>query len=174
MNTFLSAEKETSSGVYIKNLTGVRGLAVLWVIAVHTWSLNGGGNIKVPTPFGTSIGLTSLVRMGEWGVDIFFVLSGFLLTIPFLHKKEDENFLQTTLNFYSRRAMRLLPAYYLVLFFMLYLSLYGFGATPSTSYMASHVFFINYWWDLPSIRGVFWTLPAEVGFYISLPFLYRH
>jgi peptidoglycan/LPS O-acetylase OafA/YrhL len=110
---FLELEKKTSSGLYLENLTGIRALAVLWVLILHTWAITGGGNVSFNIPFTNhEIGVARVIRMGEWGVDIFFVLSGFLLTTPFLRARKSTPFIEGTLDFYRRRAFRLIPAYY--------------------------------------------------------------
>ena len=79
------------SNLYYPKLDGVRGIAILIVICYHYF----------PT--------VSLFRFGWSGVDLFFVLSGFLITsrlIPFINNK------QLLSNFYRNRALRILPLYF--------------------------------------------------------------
>jgi peptidoglycan/LPS O-acetylase OafA/YrhL len=171
LEELLAPEKKTTSGLYLKNITGLRALAVIWVTVFHAWIMTGGGELNIYLPFNVTIGITRLIRLGEWGVDIFFVLSGFLLTTPLLEKSSQAGFIANTFEFYRRRALRILPAYYFILLVMLYLCLFSFAKMPSTSYMFGHVLFVNAWWDLAPLRGVFWSLPVEVTFYLVLPFL---
>lgn len=168
---FLELEKKTSSGHYLDNLTGIRALAVIWVLVFHTWAVSGGGKIVFSIPFSDHIiGMTRIVRMGEWGVDIFFVLSGFLLTIPLLKIRNGGIFWITTLQFYRRRALRIIPAYYFTLLALIFLLLFGLGQLPTPAQMLQHTLFINQWLGTPPLRGAFWSLPAEVFFYLVLPF----
>ena len=73
---------ETASLREIPALSGVRGLAALWVLTHHAWMLGG----PVPIAFDVArarIDFMMIVIMGWKGVDIFFVLSAFLLTPAF-------------------------------------------------------------------------------------------
>ena len=79
--------------IYRKEIDGLRALAVIPVVFYHA-----------------GIGFFS---GGYVGVDVFFVISGFLITSLILKETSDENF--SLLSFYERRARRLLPA----LFFMM-------------------------------------------------------
>ena len=167
----LEIEQKTTSGVFLQTLTGVRAVAVLWTLLLHMWGITRGGALYIPLPFEGQIGIRTLAESGEWGVRIFFVLSGFLLSLPYLKQNDARAFLQRTKTFYERRAVRILPAYYVLLLVLLYLTLFGYSKLPSTSYMFGHVLFINSWWYEPPLRGVFWSLSVEVCFYLVLPFL---
>ena len=81
----------------IRSLDGVRGIAVLCVVIFHFFPRNGAGMLR---PLGSS---------GWIGVDLFFVLSGYLITRVLLEYRGSANYYR---NFYLRRALRLLPLYY--------------------------------------------------------------
>src|SRR6201993_3521040 len=86
----------------IPQLDAVRGIAIL-VVLVHNLS-------------GFSFPPLSLITNYGWmGVDLFFVLSGFLITGILLDSKSSENYFR---NFYARRCLRIWPLYYAVLLFM--------------------------------------------------------
>ncbi|MFT3779354.1 MAG: acyltransferase [Ottowia sp.] len=172
LQEFLAPEKKTTSGVYLDNLTGVRALAVLWVLVFHTWGIAGGGEVSLPIPLlDHEIGLTRFVSRGAWGVDIFFVLSGFLLTLPLIKAGAGRLDRAGILHFYRRRALRILPAYHFALLALIYLLLFGLGQLPTAVEMVQDALLVNMWLGTPPLRGVFWSLPVEATFYVVLPFL---
>jgi len=89
--------------VHVPELDGVRGLAVLFVVLYHLQGYAGLGNNR--TPYGW------IVSMGWSGVDLFFVLSGYLITGILLDSRSEEKYFQ---KFYARRMLRIFPLYYLV------------------------------------------------------------
>ena len=107
----------------IKELDGIRGLAILMVLVVH-YFYQPGSALAVEGSL-----LARLHYFTHWfwsGVDLFFVLSGFLIGGIIIDNRESKNFLQV---FYVRRALRILPAYSLLLiaYFMLRSHLARFG-----------------------------------------------
>jgi peptidoglycan/LPS O-acetylase OafA/YrhL len=91
----------------IPELDGVRGAAILLVIILHF------GRI-LPTKLNLfNILYLSFVEMGWIGVDLFFVLSGFLITRNLLNTKHSPHYFK---SFYARRALRILPIYFLFVF----------------------------------------------------------
>src|ERR1017187_7719627 len=97
-------------------LDGLRGIAILLVLVIHfTWSA-----VFLAGPSG--IILLSITDSGWTGVELFFVLSGFLITGILLDSKGAENYLS---SFYIRRALRILPLSYAALFFWFILCPYS-------------------------------------------------
>jgi peptidoglycan/LPS O-acetylase OafA/YrhL len=95
----------------IPELDGVRGIAILLVVAVHATAA-----AAIP-PTGW---MARLASYGFTGVDLFFVLSGFLITGILLNTKGQPAYFR---NFYVKRALRIWPLYYLLL-------LVSFGLVP--------------------------------------------
>jgi peptidoglycan/LPS O-acetylase OafA/YrhL len=95
------------SSVFIPELESVRGIAILLVFVFHV-----DGNVRFPFSVVPSTPLAlAFVRAGFTGVDLFFVLSGFLLSLPFL--ADGAGGKQLVVRDYTlRRALRILPLYY--------------------------------------------------------------
>lgn len=96
--------------VYWKELDGLRTIAFLMVFLHHAPALPASLNSTW-----LSFIATAIARWGWAGVDLFFVLSGFLITSLLLQEKQKFGSISLKL-FYARRAIRIWPAYYLVLF----------------------------------------------------------
>ena len=64
----------------LPELTGLRGLAAVWVLIFHVWAFAGEPALSLG---GSGISLAPLFATGWAGVDVFFTLSAFLLTLPF-------------------------------------------------------------------------------------------
>src|SRR4051812_36933857 len=117
---------------YIKQLDSLRAIAALLVVIWH-WLPN-------------SRHLNAL-NNGSIGVNIFFVLSGFLITTILLKNRSDaENLHRNKLlvfkNFYVRRALRIFPIYYLTILFILFFHA-RLGATVTDSELVNSVFYTS-------------------------------
>jgi len=146
---------------HIPQLDGIRGLAIILVISFHYW-----GNIPI-------------FSFGWCGVDLFFVLSGYLITSRLIALQQQKNSLQ---KFYINRALRILPLYYLVLIifyigFSLLVKKQNFYLFNfyNHSWLSFVLFFQN--WSLIFYNGVkenfldhFWSLAVEEQFYLIWPF----
>lgn len=138
-------------------LDGLRGLAVLLVICLHV----------------------GLLARGYIGVDIFFALSGFLIT-TLLYEEWERTGAISLRRFYERRARRLLPALWLVVagFIAVVLAVNPFaGLWPLGRLVATTLLFANNWVTAlaPAHGQVLgplvptWTLAQEVQFYLAWP-----
>jgi len=90
-------------------LDGVRGMAILLVMLFHTLQYN---LVRGPAV----LAWTAVPALGWSGVDLFFVLSGFLITNILLDTRHSSTY---ALTFYARRTLRIFPLYYAVLMFFL-------------------------------------------------------
>jgi len=95
----------STTGKHVPALDGIRGLAILLVFAIHfLWS---GNEIPSNNPV---LWLGEQVKSIGWvGVDLFFALSGFLITGILYDTLKDPHFFR---NFYARRTLRIFPLYY--------------------------------------------------------------
>jgi peptidoglycan/LPS O-acetylase OafA/YrhL len=170
---------EARPGETLLPLDGIRGVAVAFIFLRHSWGLSG-QPIPAFTLFGLSINLSYPIYMMSNGVDIFFVLSGFLLSRGFIQADLD-GLPRPSLRRYARtRWFRIAPAYYLVLgvFVLIYCPsvlpyklLYspnGFLTLGSHLFMLQTVFPWSY--GLWSAESPLWTLTIELIFYIVVPF----
>jgi peptidoglycan/LPS O-acetylase OafA/YrhL len=154
-------------------LDGYRGIAILLVFLRHCREAVG----VEPSGFLNQF-YKKLIESGWCGVDAFFVLSGFLITGILLDTREHSRFF---INFYIRRALRIFPIYYLVLFILFIvlhpvLSGYEFYARLYSSqawywlYLQNWLFFFQGGFR-DNVIGHFWSLAVEGQFYLVLPTL---
>ena len=150
----------------LPELTGIRGFAACWVLAFHIWLVAGS-----PRMAWLGIDTTSLLACGWAGVDVFFVLSGFVLTWSY-----GDAGAFSYLDFLRRRSLRVLPAYYLQFVLLVLLALLGlFQATPGFGNAIAHLFLVHnvkFEWNSP-LPNTWWTLPIEWQFYLIFPFVLR-
>ena len=162
---------------HIPVLDGIRGLAIVMVLIAHFTTIIE-NYLKEFFPIAGPI-FTKIALSGLMGVDLFFVLSGFLITGILLDSKDGERFF---VNFYARRFLRIFPLYYGVLFIL-------FGVLPAlvqfdvaASEMAGHQWWLWTYltnfpghpaWDNSEIfkLGHFWSLSVEEHFYLLWPFV---
>jgi peptidoglycan/LPS O-acetylase OafA/YrhL len=119
--------------------------------------------------------LRGVASFGWCGVNLFFVLSGFLITGILLDTKEAPNYFK---SFYVRRILRIFPLYYLVLTTILLASSTPPGLKlieflpPSGDRWTYFVYLSNLrWWPGANIIGHFWSLAVEEQFYLIWPLL---
>jgi peptidoglycan/LPS O-acetylase OafA/YrhL len=130
------AHHMSSAHINYASLDGVRGIAVLLVLLDH--------------------GLGFFTGAGTAGVWIFFVLSGFLLAIPFVRKPEIAISGEYMGEYLLRRLKRIIPMYY----FFIIVTFFLFGKYNSGA--VRHLLFLQG-------DGHLWTIPQEMLFYLFLP-----
>jgi peptidoglycan/LPS O-acetylase OafA/YrhL len=152
--------REPSSGHY-PALDGLRGIAILAVFFSHF----GGGHKSANAVIRT---WSHIADAGWMGVDLFFVLSGFLITGILLDTRERHNYWS---SFYTRRILRILPLYLVTLLLAKFaLGLHAIYIVMCVFYVANlNVFFHN----IGPNYGPLWTLAVEEQFYLIWPLLVR-
>src|SRR5262245_4253366 len=158
---------------------GLRGIAILLVLWYHAPFLFR----QLPefsaqqSPWGM-LGLFWRMSLGGWiGVDLFFVISGFLITLILIRVKEEAGSL---LAFWGRRALRILPLavlYLAALFVLVRLGdplnlLPRFDAWPWYAFYLGNIHIAIYGWQSTAIM-LLWSLAIEEQFYLIWPFLVR-
>jgi peptidoglycan/LPS O-acetylase OafA/YrhL len=158
---------------YVASLTGLRGVAALFVFFFHYGSLNPGIRFDLSVPV-IGKALQFPLGFGFTGVDLFFVLSGFLLTLPFARTSLTRMAQQNLPNYYKRRLLRVFPAYYAQLAIILLIGTWFVTWKPVSgmSFFAHMFMFFNVGsHPVSPLVGVWWTLPVELSFYLVLPFM---
>lgn len=112
---------------YIPELDGLRGLAIAAVLLYHCHTKLESSHLDV------------IAKWGWTGVNLFFVLSGFLITGIILDSRDDPRFFR---NFYARRGLRIWPVYFLLLLLNFFVVPFVFG---------------NFWWAIHEVRTAQWT-----------------
>lgn len=144
---------------YIPQLDGLRGLAILLVISFHYF------------------GFIKIFSLGWAGVDLFFVLSGYLITSRLYFLKKQKKFFS---SFYKNRALRILPVYFATL--LIFFTVINF-ILPNKNFDVFKYYNSNWWsfllffqnWTFinqmpyPDHLLHFWTLAVEEQFYLIWP-----
>jgi peptidoglycan/LPS O-acetylase OafA/YrhL len=155
-------------------LTGIRGWAALWVLLYHAWGQSGSKPIILGADL-YGVDVTPFFRMGGAGVTVFFVLSGFLLSLPFAAWQAGLRDKPATGAYLLRRVVRVFPAYYAQLAVLILISAIdlGWSAVPNAAEMGRHLLmlFMPPPLGMEPRNGVWWTLPIEFSFYIALPLI---
>lgn len=163
-----------SSPRRIVELDGLRGLAILLVLCVHFGSV-------IPAQSATEQFVNSLLSGGWCGVDLFFVLSGFLITGILIDTRQDSGCFR---KFFVRRMLRIFPLYYGVLLAVFFIGPVWIPGLIDDHLRQSQASLWLYFSNLQtmvtgpeSMRGHvvnfshFWSLAIEEQFYLIWPFV---
>ncbi len=157
---------------YVPALTGLRGVAAAWVLLFHLWQFSGSPVLAIHVAH-LAIDFTPLAACGFVGVDLFFGLSGFLLSLPFHRAALAQAPMPSLRTFWMRRCRRVLPAYYVQLAIIVAAMLaMGEMRALAPANLIGHVFLVqNLVPTRETLNGVYWTMPIEWDFYAVLPLL---
>ena len=154
----------------------LRGFAALWVYAFHLWVLSGGKQLPLAFAGDLAGPVQALLAAGYQGIDLFFVLSGFVIAWPYVETRRQRLDRHAIADFYQRRFFRIAPIYYVsIVAVVVLVHLHWLAGTRSIAAILAHFLFVhtlNPEWTL-SLLGVYWTLPTEMHFYLLFPLLLR-
>jgi peptidoglycan/LPS O-acetylase OafA/YrhL len=146
----------------LPGLDGLRALSIVLVLCVHLITLPG----SPQSPW-----FIAFAMRGHFGVEIFFVLSGFIITWLLL-KEENKTGSTDLRQFYIRRAFRILPPAILYLGVVSLLVLAHRSSTPWSEIGSAALFARNLYGPGSADTGHFWTLAVEEQFYLTWPLLF--
>jgi peptidoglycan/LPS O-acetylase OafA/YrhL len=147
----------------IPSLDGLRALSIFLVVALHTLQrYNIGHHV--------ALGWYALFN-GQYGVSIFFVISGYLITMLLLQEQRKRGSISLR-GFYLRRAFRILPPLYFYIGTVVLLGIAGRIAVTRSDVLSSLFFFHNFaqhstTWALEHL----WSISVEEQFYLVWPFI---
>ncbi len=152
----------------IDAVDGLRGIAILMVIFHHIYKREVANFIS--ETFGVYPWLTN---QGFLGVGIFFVLSGFVITLPFADGKRAISTRSDLSKFYVARAIRLYPLFAFIAVLSFAVTLHA-GNPQATALILSltTLNMFSYEHFLPAINVPLWSLSLEIWFCILFPFIY--
>lgn len=155
----------------LKFIDFLRGIAVFLVIIIHTANYGKFGEIAY------SSGFRQLTNLGQYGVQLFFIISAFTLILSY--KARDKKEIKHVRNFFIRRYFRIAPIYYLGIVYFLWQNRLGprwwtgFEKPIEFGNILSNIFFANwidpYW--LNSLVPGGWSISVEFSFYLIVPLL---
>lgn len=150
-------------------LDGVRAFATIAVITFHINSLVANSLWDMPTnPLSSAF-----ETFGGSGVTLFFVLSGFLLFMPYAKALLFQTHWPSARRFYLRRVLRIIPGYYVALVLMILLFQRQY---LQPNHWRDLLLFFTFFMDSSAatwrqLNGPFWTLAIEWQFYLLLPLI---
>tara|TARA_X000000950_G_C13917114_1_gene661563 strand:- start:5115 stop:6179 length:1065 start_codon:yes stop_codon:yes gene_type:complete len=141
--------------VYFPNLNGLRFFAALSVMIYHFFGEN--------------------TLNGHFGVVLFFVLSGFLITYLLLEEKENKGKISIS-KFYLRRILRIWPIYFFILILAIVIVNYTTGLNSTQiEAIPYYLFFVPNWAFVVGATikyaGILWSVGAEEQFYLTWPWV---
>ena len=149
-------------------LDGIRGTAITLVLIFHLLWANGAAG-------GLVVRFISSLRGAGWiGVDLFFALSGFLITGILFDSLGDGHYLK---NFYVRRVLRIFPLYYGTLAVLWLVFQRSAADRHSLALLCGYLQNLPFWWHqskdttLIDCTNSLWSLATEEQFYLVWPFI---
>ncbi len=149
---------------------GLRGIAIALVVLFHTWLFS--WLTPALTLFGLALPVDVPVRTGYLGVELFFMISGFVLFFPHAERALGGPTVMPLREFARRRFWKIVPSYALALAATaLVAANAGLHLSPLLGSLFNHAFFFQNSFDdrMGDVNSVLWSLAVEVQFYLIFP-----
>ena len=144
-------------------MNGLRAISILIVVVFHLFHFN------------LELDQDAIYRIpifnGRFGVNVFFVISGFIITTLLLREEEKAGSISLK-DFYIRRTLRIFPAYYFLLLVYFLLQLSGYLAIPKPAWITALTYtkYFNYSTEFYTSHA--WSLSIEENFYLFWPIIF--
>jgi peptidoglycan/LPS O-acetylase OafA/YrhL len=162
-NSLKNIPDGSAGSSHIPSLDGLRAISIVLVLAGH--SIGGGSH---------SFAFKALFLHADLGVRIFFVISGFLITSLLLNERAQSGNISLDL-FYIRRALRILPAFFLFVGCIALLSVFHFIRIPTGTWVYVLTYTVNFapFPPFPWVLIHLWSLSVEEQFYLLWPLVMK-
>jgi peptidoglycan/LPS O-acetylase OafA/YrhL len=169
--------RRTSSGRFIPEIDGLRFVSIALVVLFHLDVYVAGSSTAAYAVPPDAEPLAGMVRHGSWGVHLFFIISGFVLALPFVSYHQAGGEKVRLRAYFARRLTRLEPPYVVAVLgtFMMALAVRPGGHAPSAAELVAHLLYLHnvvYGW-MSTFITIAWSLEIEVQFYLAAPVLGR-
>ena len=150
----------------IQTIDGLRFLAAIGVLWIHSWTFHGNPRFRIGP-----VDLTDFLAIGGNGVDLFFVISGFCMYYFYASKSEFSY--HDFYRFIIKRWLRLSPAFYVaaIVYILNAKLVYNTSNMDGVRNFFNSVFYLNSILPQYNAAAHFWTLGVEWQFYFTIPFL---
>ena len=155
-----TARDREEAAARIPSLDGIRAISISLVLLSH---LNGTHGFSL-----SHSAALEFTDLGSFGVRVFFVISGFLITGLLLKEVEKTGSISLP-RFYFRRTLRIFPAYYFFVLVVAIAALFGVAEIKQGDLVAALTYTMNYHWTNGWDLGHAWSLAVEEQFYLLWP-----
>lgn len=165
----------------IASADGLKGIAILAVIFTHTMGRFLAAGKDAVSIGGYHVSPWTWLINARAGVSVFFIVSGFLLSLPYAEGRKDMSFMRDVRDFWIGRARRLLPLYYLALIAILAIGYESLGFRETMYYallLGSFIFpFVDWYPAVPPLLksgfGPLWYVGTLCWLLLAFPVLLR-
>ena len=165
----------TSSGRFIPEIDGLRFVAIMAVILFHL-GINLSSRNVTDYDFDSPSSVTrTFLHSGDFGVQLFFIVSGFVLALPFARHHLRDGPKVGLKAYFLRRVTRLEPPYFIAMIgiFVFLVVVHGHSPTRLFPHLVASLFYVHdlvYGTD-SLVNNVAWSLEVEIQFYLLVPLL---